>query len=67
MERNQSKLDALRAALAAGEDSGPSTELDLERRIEELAAQATDANLMQDFQAGGLIRSNEPADASELP
>ncbi|MFC9659974.1 type II toxin-antitoxin system ParD family antitoxin [Nocardia sp. NPDC127606] len=67
MERNPSKLEALRAALAGGEDSGPSTEFDVERRIEELAKQAADADLMGDFQAGRLVRSNEPAEASELP
>ncbi|WP_063057249.1 type II toxin-antitoxin system ParD family antitoxin [Nocardia salmonicida] len=67
MERNPSKLEALRAALAAGEDSGTPTELDFERCIEELAAQAADADLMSDFQVGRLVRSNEPADVSELP
>lgn len=67
MERNQSKLEALRAALAAGEDSGPPTKFDIERCIEELAAHAADTDLMGDFQAGRLIRSNEQADVSELP
>ncbi|MBF6100479.1 type II toxin-antitoxin system ParD family antitoxin [Nocardia cyriacigeorgica] len=67
MERNQSKLEALRAALAAGEDSGPSTEFDVGRRIDELVAQAAGADLMDDFRAGRLVRSSGPADVSELP
>ncbi|MFD4432379.1 type II toxin-antitoxin system ParD family antitoxin [Nocardia sp. NPDC058497] len=67
MEGNPSRLEALRAALAAGEDSGPPTAFDFERCIEELAAQAADADLMGDFQAGRLIRSSEQADVSELP
>ncbi|MEV6432451.1 type II toxin-antitoxin system ParD family antitoxin [Nocardia sp. NPDC051463] len=67
MERNQSELEALRDALAAGEDSGPSTEFDVGRRIDEFVAQATDTNLISNFRAGRLIRSCEPADVSELP
>lgn len=38
-----------------------------ERRIEELTAQADDADLMGDFLSGKLVRSSEPADVSELP
>ncbi|MGY0498979.1 type II toxin-antitoxin system ParD family antitoxin [Nocardia sp. FBN12] len=34
--RGTRKLEALRAAVAAGEVSGPSTELDFDRRIEEV-------------------------------
>ncbi|MFI7529695.1 type II toxin-antitoxin system ParD family antitoxin [Nocardia salmonicida] len=67
MEKDPSMQEALRAALAAGEDSGASTKFDFERRVEELAAQATVANLMDDFRAGRLVHSNEPADVSELP
>lgn len=39
----------------------------IERYIEELTAQADDADLMGDFLAGRLVRSSEPADVSELP
>ncbi|MFI1465573.1 type II toxin-antitoxin system ParD family antitoxin [Nocardia carnea] len=67
MNESSSELEALRAALAAGEGSGPSAEFDFERRIEELTAQAADAGLIDDFLAGRLVRSGEPADVSELP
>ncbi|MFJ4654332.1 regulator [Nocardia sp. NPDC088792] len=41
--------------------------MSIERRIEELTAQAADADLMGDFLGGRLVRSSEPADMSELP
>ena len=41
--------------------------MSIERRIEELTAQADDADLMGDFLAGRLVRSSEPAEVAELP
>lgn len=39
----------------------------VERRIEEVATQANDAGLLEDFLAGNLVRSSESADETELP
>ncbi|MBF6137804.1 regulator [Nocardia otitidiscaviarum] len=41
--------------------------MSIERRIEELTAQADDAGLMGDFLAGRLVRSSEPAEVADLP
>ncbi|GAB4590279.1 type II toxin-antitoxin system ParD family antitoxin [Nocardia sp. IFM 10818] len=67
MDRDQSQPEALRAALAAGKDSGQPTPFDFRCRIEELTVQAADADLMGDFLDARLVRSSEPADLSELP
>ncbi|WP_188829348.1 hypothetical protein [Nocardia camponoti] len=39
----------------------------IERRIEELVAQADAADTMNDFLAARLIRDDRPADVSQLP
>ncbi|MBL1080098.1 regulator [Nocardia sp. 2] len=41
--------------------------MSIERRIEELTAQAADAGLMDDFLAGKLVRSTDQTDVSGLP
>lgn len=41
--------------------------MNIERRIEELTAQADDADLMDEFLTKRLVRSSHTADVSELP